>query len=654
MKKILILIPFFGKWPPWIDLYIQTCRSNPTIDWIFFTDCGTPDNVPPNVKFINMTFRAFRGIVSEKLGVVIPGAPYKLCDIKPALGDIFREHIKGYDFLGYGDIDVVYGDLRKFLDADRLEHDVISFHKNRVSGHLVFFRNSEEVLKVYREVPSWREKMASEKNEILDELGIYPAVIKMKSFFCEAHTTPHKNNFWKDGSLEFPEEWYWSNGAVYNGIDGECHPYFHFKTWKKQPGGWLENGDYKKSLEIADHRHIPYGFMVTGRGFTALTGPWQKRLKKRKTLARIKKSVKNMAVRSDIVYPLYAKLRVGLKYTNALTLGRLFIKNAFSRKIKVGFGPLICGNRTLSSRSFVIDPIVEHINKNDYPYICDTFAQYEDLRRFDILVMVKSFDDMSPKRMKWLKDLGIKTIFNICDNPGTCGYYKDYLKEKWFTDSLDGVIAVNPLQVRDAENLGLNVRLIPLPFINTVKKKKGKSDGTRIIWQGNAINMPRMRVLDRIVEQIARDTGKDVNLLYNSDIAEFKGGNVYAEKWNIKKWQSVLAECDIGVEIKPADDHFQQRKASEKIQSYMAAGLCVVCSPSAADMNVIEHGKTGFFARSDREWYEILKALVLDRELLSVVSRAGMESVSKDYSVEKVADMHVRFFDDLIKLEKKI
>ncbi|WP_420882928.1 DUF6625 family protein [Zooshikella ganghwensis] len=39
LKTIAIIIPYFGQWPEWIDLYIESCKHNPSIDWLLFSDC---------------------------------------------------------------------------------------------------------------------------------------------------------------------------------------------------------------------------------------------------------------------------------------------------------------------------------------------------------------------------------------------------------------------------------------------------------------------------------------------------------------------------------------------------------------------------------------------------------------------------------------
>ena len=81
-----------------------------------------------------------------------------------------------------------------------------------------------------------------------------------------------------------------------------------------------------------------------------------------------------------------------------------------------------------------------------------------------------------------------------------------------------------------------------------------------------------------------------------------------------------------------------------KVQTYMASGLPVVCTPSAADRMCIKHGKTGFFAHGEEEWYSVLAHLVEDGTLRERVGRAARESVLKHASIDAVGEAYCRFF----------
>ena len=132
--SIVIVIPYFGPWPEWMNFWVETCRANRTIDWILFGDAEPPENKAPTVRFVRTTFEDYRSLLSDRLGTHVGAdTPYKLCDIRPALGVAHADLVKGYDFIGFGDLDVFYGDVRATYDDDTLRnYDLLSSHPHRV------------------------------------------------------------------------------------------------------------------------------------------------------------------------------------------------------------------------------------------------------------------------------------------------------------------------------------------------------------------------------------------------------------------------------------------------------------------------------------------------------------------------------------------
>ena len=75
-------------------------------------------------------------------------APYKLCDYKPVYGNAFSDYFEGYDFWGYADLDLVFGNIRSFLTDDVLNvYDKI-YHQ----GHLSLYRNCNQMNNLYLRV----------------------------------------------------------------------------------------------------------------------------------------------------------------------------------------------------------------------------------------------------------------------------------------------------------------------------------------------------------------------------------------------------------------------------------------------------------------------------------------------------------------------
>lgn len=136
-----MIIVYFGDFPDYFQLWLNSCRYNSSIDFLIFTDNDMSYDVPSNVKFIKTNLKKIKEIAQRKFDFNISlEYSYKLCDYKPAYGLIFEEYLTNYDFWGYCDIDVIFGNLRKFLDEDYL----CNYDKIYRAGHFTLYKNDEK------------------------------------------------------------------------------------------------------------------------------------------------------------------------------------------------------------------------------------------------------------------------------------------------------------------------------------------------------------------------------------------------------------------------------------------------------------------------------------------------------------------------------
>lgn len=159
LSSVAIFVPYFGKLPNYFPLWLTSCRYNPTIDWFIFTDDTTPLDSPPNVHVQYCTFDDIRRVLQKPFAFPIAlNRPYKLCDFKPAYGEAFSEHCRGYDFWGYCEVDLVFGNIRHFITEQILrEHDrVFSI------GFLSLYRNTKRITELFRSEVDGRPSRISE------------------------------------------------------------------------------------------------------------------------------------------------------------------------------------------------------------------------------------------------------------------------------------------------------------------------------------------------------------------------------------------------------------------------------------------------------------------------------------------------------------
>lgn len=169
--KIAYVIPYFGNLREDINIWLTSCKYNSDIDFLLFTDDKRNYNFPSNVKVYYMSFDTMNNLINKKIGFEVAlSKPYKLCDLKPAYGDIFSDYLVGYDFWGHCDMDLIWGRIRNFITDDILATN----DKVGILGHSILYRNDEIVNKRYKNTVlginyTYKEVFSTDKGYHFDE-----------------------------------------------------------------------------------------------------------------------------------------------------------------------------------------------------------------------------------------------------------------------------------------------------------------------------------------------------------------------------------------------------------------------------------------------------------------------------------------------------
>jgi hypothetical protein len=204
LKKIMIT-PFFGKLPEWFDKY-EMAKG---YDWLLDRD-----------------LEGFNKRI-EKLGMPpITEGTGKVWDYRCALGLLYQDEVKEYNFWGHTDFDMVYGDVEKFFPDSFLENlDIHSNHSTYICGPWTMYRNIERVNNLFMECPNWKEYMSDPEANGWTE-GPYSRKVETSGLRYK-YTFNQGNPYTKTPNLTK------ENGKLYQ--DGTEIAMFHFRNSKKWP-----------------------------------------------------------------------------------------------------------------------------------------------------------------------------------------------------------------------------------------------------------------------------------------------------------------------------------------------------------------------------------------------------------------------------------
>jgi hypothetical protein len=252
------------------------------VDWLLFGDAPPPEDLPSNVRIVTIGFGDYRALAASRLGIKPEWTePYKLCDLKPALGFIHEADVAPYDYWGFGDLDVIYGNIRRFYTRQILVHDLVSTHEHMVSGHFALLRMTPRMLTAFKLIPRWKAHLSTAPYRHFDERAFSRLFLPWRrlitpylggGYFQERFSTHLSKLKWVDGSMNFPQQWFWDHGRLTTDRSGDREfLYLHFSHWQSNRWTGQEVAPWKNLRcldKVPDTR--PSAFAIGANGFTPL------------------------------------------------------------------------------------------------------------------------------------------------------------------------------------------------------------------------------------------------------------------------------------------------------------------------------------------------------------------------------------------------
>lgn len=283
MNKACVIAAYFGVLPDLFSGWLNSIEYNKDIDFLLVTDCAINNyRIPSNLKTVYMTLEEMRSLIKDKLGVVNPALSdaYKCCDYKPVYGIVFEDFVKGYQFVGHCDLDMIFGNVNGFITEEIWD----KYDKILPLGHLAFYRNTKEVLNYYklkgRVYADYKKTFSSDKICVFDEevginsiyrennLGLYDEYImadisERNKRLKLTNMSLNKNS--KLNNYDY-QVFYFENGRIYRAFIDENDKigidefiYLHAKK-RRILCDWLKNNRKVESFIILSDRIIEKDF----------------------------------------------------------------------------------------------------------------------------------------------------------------------------------------------------------------------------------------------------------------------------------------------------------------------------------------------------------------------------------------------------------
>jgi hypothetical protein len=214
-----MIVPYFGPFPEWMDIWLADfMRTMRPQGYSLLLDTDLP---------------AFKDRVKDKLGIDFPGVRggAKAWDYRGSLGALYEEEIKGFDFWGHCDFDVVWGQINKWASDQILsELDVYSSHDEYVCGCFSLYRNIQLVNNLFKDSQYWIYNLSNQEPTGWIEKE-YSRTLELSGLRYKYDLSPQGNPFTDEPILKKEGD------NLYQFIDGFWQElgFFHFRRSKKYP-----------------------------------------------------------------------------------------------------------------------------------------------------------------------------------------------------------------------------------------------------------------------------------------------------------------------------------------------------------------------------------------------------------------------------------
>lgn len=273
LPSICFIVPFFDekkrlaflrkkKLPIYFEHFLGTFYRNRNISLKIFTNA---DNAKyryycqnTQITFHHISLKNIFQLFKHKLQISGFGykefRAYKICDYKPMFGLVFSEYLQGFDYWGYCDIDMIMGNLEKFLSLENINGYDMIWGTNRLSGYMTLYKNTDSMNYLFQKSPDCLKVINSHENWRFDESG-NKGIVAMEQVVEQEYINYKKINFVHNdcGSNNVSRQWryLWENGKLTDDLTKEEIGALHFVKSKKKPEFIINDFKVDSSFSIS-------------------------------------------------------------------------------------------------------------------------------------------------------------------------------------------------------------------------------------------------------------------------------------------------------------------------------------------------------------------------------------------------------------------
>jgi len=161
-------------------------------------------------------------------------------------------------------------------------------------------------------------------------------------------------------------------------------------------------------------------------------------------------------------------------------------------------------------------------------------------------------------------------------------------------------------------------------------------NGSKVVigWVGSSSTAKYLTLIEEALRTVC-DRFPNVVLRVIGGKFEAEGVRTELVDWNFDQEVQQFHDLDIGIMPLPLEE-WSKGKSGCKLRQYMAAGVPGVGTAIGYNLELVEHGHTGFLATSQDEWVDCLSTLIERPEFRNAIADAARRDVEQRFAINVI------------------
>ena len=223
------------------------------------------------------------------------------------------------------------------------------------------------------------------------------------------------------------------------------------------------------------------------------------------------------------------------------------------------------------------------------------------------------------------------------------------------------LILASELQASFCENeFNKPVAILTDP-INSVEYVKSEiiynnTKEVRLVWEGTEASFLQLRTILNPLKKVYSET-KFKLILFTDAFQKKESIDLFNDLkinldvdhviWNIDNFKETMMKYDIGLAPIDKTNKFNRSKPFNKLLSYWAFGLAIVCDNISSYQSIVNKSKGGLICNSESDWIRNLTLIIKDSKIRDEFRVNGYNYAWNNYNENEYSSKYLKYINEL-------